>query len=370
MSDRWFGDPERTALLRAIALGDDVAGSTSPNPPVGAVVLDRSGRIVGSGATQPPGGPHAEVLALREAGGSAAGGTILSSLEPCAHQGRTPPCVDAILAAGIARLGFAAADITAEARGGAAALAAAGVAVAGPEVAGAAVTSAVRAGGLGRWLTAVALRRPHVTWKSAATLDGRVAAADGSSRWITGSEARADVHRIRARRDAVLVGSQTVLVDDPQLTVRDAAGQPLPRQPLRVVLDRRGRIPAGARVLDDAAPTLVLGEEIGPALAGLYARGIRTVLLEGGPTLAAAFLAGGYVDAIVAYLAPALLGAGPTLLGGAGEPGLGITSIDAALRLVLDDVRRIGTDVRILAHPGTAHSPGAAADTADTADEE
>jgi diaminohydroxyphosphoribosylaminopyrimidine deaminase/5-amino-6-(5-phosphoribosylamino)uracil reductase len=206
-------------------------------------------------------------------------------------------------------------------------------------------------GALAAWLTGVRERRPFVVWKTGATLDGRVAAADGTSRWITGDTARAAVHRLRATCDAVVVGSGTALADDPQLTVRDAGGRPAGRQPLRVVLDRRDRLPAGARVLDDAAPTLV-SRAPGPRelLAELFDRDVRRVLLEGGPTLAAAFLREGLVDEAVVHLAPKLLGAGPSLVG-----DLGIATIGAALELEIREVTRLGGDVALRLRP-TRHT--------------
>jgi diaminohydroxyphosphoribosylaminopyrimidine deaminase/5-amino-6-(5-phosphoribosylamino)uracil reductase len=213
--------------------------------------------------------------------------------------------------------------------------------------------AAAAAGALAGWLTGVREQRPFVVWKVAATLDGRVAAVDGTSRWITGEDARAAVHRFRATCDAVVVGSGTALTDDPQLTVRDADGRPAARQPLRVVVDRRGRLPATARVLDDAAPTHV-SRAAGPAelLAELFDRGVRRVLLEGGPTLAAAFLRDGLVDEAVVHLAPTLLGAGPSLVG-----DLGIPTIASALSLAVVDVTRLGGDVEIRLRP-TRHTGG------------
>lgn len=338
-------DAELAALRRCLLLGDAVSGSTSPNPPVGAVVLDPSGRTVGSGATQPPGSPHAEVVALTRAGAAAAGGTLICTLEPCAHDGRTGPCTGAIQAAGISRVVFGAADPNPVAGGGAEVLRARGI-----DVVGGQLLAEVRRSALGRWLTAIELGRPHVTWKYAATLDGRVAAADGSSRWITSPAARADVHRLRAALDTIIVGSGTVLADDPQLSVRDENGELATRQPIRIVFDRRGRVPPSARVFGEGAPTVVWIDAISEMLSGLYEGGIRAVLLEGGPTLAAAFLRAGYVDRVVGYLAPALLGAGPTVVGDLGIPG-----IAQALRLVVEDVTLVGSDVRVTAvFPGTA----------------
>ena len=329
---------ESSAMARARELASGVLGTTSPNPAVGAVVLAADGTPVGEGATAPPGGPHAEVTALAAAGDRARGGTVVVTLEPCAHTGRTGPCADALIAADVARVVVAVPEPTELAGGGAQQLRAAGIDVElGVEQAEA------ETGALAGWLAGVREHRPYVIWKVAATLDGRVAAADGSSRWITGEETRAAVHRLRAGCDAVVVGSGTALVDDPQLTVRDADGSPAPRQPLRVVVDRRDRLPATARVLDDAAPTHV-SHAATPAdlLAELFDRDVRRVLLEGGPTLAAAFLRDGLVDEAVVHLAPKLLGAGPSLVG-----NLGIPTIAGALSLQVVDVTRSGGDVAI-----------------------
>jgi diaminohydroxyphosphoribosylaminopyrimidine deaminase/5-amino-6-(5-phosphoribosylamino)uracil reductase len=329
-------------MARALALGESVLGATSPNPPVGAVVLAADGTPVGEGATAPPGGPHAEVAALAEAGERARGGTVVVTLEPCAHTGRTGPCTDALLAAGVTRVVVAVPEPTALAAGGVQRLRNAGVDVeVGVE------RAAAEAGALASWLTAVREQRPFVVWKVAATLDGRVAAADGTSRWITGPEAREAVHRLRATCDAIVVGSGTALADDPQLTVRRPDGTPAPRQPLRVVVDRRGRVPGAARVHDDAAPTLVTAAATaGDLLAELHDRDVRRLLLEGGPTLAAAFLREGLVDEAVLHLAPALLGAGAPLVG-----DLGISSIAGALSFAVTDVARRGRDVVIRLRP-------------------
>jgi diaminohydroxyphosphoribosylaminopyrimidine deaminase / 5-amino-6-(5-phosphoribosylamino)uracil reductase len=337
---------ELSAMARARELGLGVLGTTSPNPAVGAVVLAADGTPVGEGATTPPGGPHAEVRALAQAGERARGGTAVVTLEPCAHTGRTGPCADALIAAGVARVVIAVPEPTQLAGGGAAQLRAAGV-----EVELGVEQQAAEEGALGAWLTGVREHRPFVVWKAAGTLDGRVAAADGSSRWVTGPEARAAVHRLRATCDAVVVGSGTALTDDPQLTVRDAELPPThpaaARQPLRVVLDRRGRLPGTARVLDDAAPTLV-SAAAGPRelLDELFARDVRRVLLEGGPTLAASFLREQLVDEAVVHLAPKLLGAGAPLVG-----DLGITGIGDALTLSVTGLTRLGGDVEIRLRP-------------------
>jgi diaminohydroxyphosphoribosylaminopyrimidine deaminase/5-amino-6-(5-phosphoribosylamino)uracil reductase len=341
-------DHERAGMARARELGESVLGTTSPNPPVGAVVLAADGTLVGEGATAPPGGPHAEIAALAQAGDRARGGTVVVTLEPCAHTGRTGPCADALLAAGVARVVVAVPEPTDLAGGGAGRLRAAGVDVElGVEQAQA------EDGALAGWLTGVRAHRPYVIWKVAATLDGRVAAADGTSRWITGAAARAAVHRLRAGCDAVVVGSGTALTDDPQLTVRDADGRTAARQPLRVVVDRGGRLPATARVLDDAAPTLVSRAPTPAAvLAELFDRDVRRVLLEGGPTLAAAFLRDGLVDEVLVHLAPTLLGAGPSLVG-----DLGIRTIGDALTLSTAEVTPLGGDVQLRLRP-TRHTGG------------
>jgi diaminohydroxyphosphoribosylaminopyrimidine deaminase/5-amino-6-(5-phosphoribosylamino)uracil reductase len=197
----------------------------------------------------------------------------------------------------------------------------------------------------------VSLSRPFVTWKFACTLDGRSAAADGTSRWITNAVSRADVHSLRDTVDAIVVGSGTVLADDPQLTVRGIAGAPddeiAPHQPLRVVMDRRHRVRPDARVFDGAAETIVLDTAVPRfALKALYDRGVRHVLLEGGPTLAGAFLEAGLIDEVIAYLAPKLLGAGPAALRDAG-----IASIVDAVTLEVSEVTRLGDDVKIVGRP-------------------
>ncbi|MEV5380386.1 bifunctional diaminohydroxyphosphoribosylaminopyrimidine deaminase/5-amino-6-(5-phosphoribosylamino)uracil reductase RibD [Streptomyces nondiastaticus] len=354
---------EADAMRRAIALAARALGATSPNPVVGCVILSPEGTPLGEGRHRRAGGPHAEVEALAAAsaaGHDVRGGTAVVTLEPCNHTGRTGPCAQALIDAGIARVVYAVADPTDTATGGAATLAAAGVATEGGLLADEA------AAGNAAWLTSVRLGRPFVLWKYAATLDGRSAAADGTSRWITSAASRADVHRLRAEADAVVVGSGTLRADDPHLAVRGHDGAV---QPLRVVVDTHASVRPGARVLDDAAPTLIAtgkdadtghlpgvdvvrlprtrtGLDIDALLAELYGRGVRSVLLEGGPALAGSFLAAGAVDRVVGYLAPALLGAGPAALGDAG-----VGTIAAALRLEVTDVARLGPDLRITAVP-------------------
>ncbi|SHG68210.1 diaminohydroxyphosphoribosylaminopyrimidine deaminase / 5-amino-6-(5-phosphoribosylamino)uracil reductase [Jatrophihabitans endophyticus] len=335
-------EAEQAAMHRALALADTVRGHTSPNPAVGAVVLAPDGTLAGEGATAPAGGAHAEVAALAAAGDAARGGTAVVTLEPCAHTGRTGPCTEALVAAGITRVVYAVDDPNPEAAGGATVLRERGIdVVAGVE------EHAAASGALRPWLHATRTGRPFVTWKYAATLDGRVAAADWSARWISSAASREDAHALRAVVDAIVVGSGTVLTDDPQLTVRGGDQIPALRQPLRVVLDRRHRIPDDARVLDDAAETLVLDTAVPRfALKALHDRGVRQVLLEGGPTLAGAFVEARCVDEVIVYLAPTLLGAGPAALGDAG-----IGTLAEAAALDIESVSRIGDDIKVVARP-------------------
>jgi diaminohydroxyphosphoribosylaminopyrimidine deaminase/5-amino-6-(5-phosphoribosylamino)uracil reductase len=335
-----------TAMRRAIALAELGLGSTSPNPIVGCVIVGPDGSVVGEGYHARAGEPHAEVVALRDAGGRAFGATAFVTLEPCRHTGRTPPCTRALIDAGVSRVVFAVADPDSVAGHGADDLRAAGVLV----EEGLLGDEAARSNAA--WLHHARTGRPFVTWKYAATLDGRIAAADGTSRWITGEAARHDVHRLRAGSDAIVVGTGTVLADDPRLDVRlpDAAN---PHRPLRVVVGRR-EVPPASKVLDDAAPTVLLTERDPKlVLANLSDRGVVSVLLEGGPTLAGAFVAAGMVDRVVAYLAPALLGAGPAALGDAG-----IETLRSALRLHVDAVDLIGDDIRIIATPRPTSTQG------------
>ena len=353
-------DTETSALRRAVTLSVRALGRSSPNPPVGAVVFDRTDQIVGEGWTAPAGGPHAEVVALQQAGERARDGTLVVTLEPCRHTGRTGPCTSAILAAGVARVVVACADPTAEAGGGATDLRDAGV-----DVENGLLADEVALGPLEGWLTSRRTGHPFVTWKYAATLDGRSAAADGTSRWITSEGSRQDVHRLRGEVDAVVAGVGTVLTDDPLLDARPDPG----RQPLRVIVDTHARTPLTARALAGTTPALVatgplvedpgyprgrqlpLGEDGRVDLVALLRalqeeHGVVSVLLEGGPTLAGAFLAQGLVDRVIGYVAPALLGDGRHALSGAG-----VGTISAAHRLRLDDVTRTGEDVRLTLRP-------------------
>jgi diaminohydroxyphosphoribosylaminopyrimidine deaminase/5-amino-6-(5-phosphoribosylamino)uracil reductase len=333
------------AMQIAIGAAESARGFTSPNPAVGAVVLDAAGRIAGVGMTQPPGGPHAEVVALREAGDAARGGTAVVTLEPCNHHGRTGPCSQALLDAGVVAVHYAVGDPNPEAAGGAETLVSAGVEV----------TSGLRAqdverGPLRAWLHRQRTGRPHVTWKYAATLDGRSAAADGTSQWITGPEARERVHADRAKLDAIVVGTGTVLAVAPRLTARLPDGSLAAHQPVRVVVGL-GDIPADTRVLDDSAPTLLLRtHDVDEVLAALAE--YTDVLLEGGPRLAGAFLAAGRVDRIQAYLAPLILGAGTSAVAEAG-----VHTIDGALRFRHESVETIGSDLLLSLVPAVSENP-------------
>ncbi|ROT26547.1 bifunctional diaminohydroxyphosphoribosylaminopyrimidine deaminase/5-amino-6-(5-phosphoribosylamino)uracil reductase RibD [Micromonospora sp. HM5-17] len=340
------------AMRRAIALAARGLGTTSPNPLVGCVLLDARGEIVGEGFHAYAGGPHAEIVALAQAGERARGGTAVVTLEPCNHTGRTGPCTQALIRAGVRRVVVAVTDPNPVAAGGAETLRDAGVEV---EVG---VRAAEAEAGNLAWLTAVRRGRPYLIWKYAATLDGRIAAADGTSMWITSEASRIDVHALRGTVDAVIAGVGTVLADDPRLTVRNLRDGTLAiRQPLRVVVDSAGRTPSDARVRDAAAPTWVAtAAEVGAGpdgrvdlvalLAALYQRGVRAALLEGGPTLAGAFLAAGLIDKVVGYLAPKLLGAGPAALADAG-----IRTISEVVDLEFTDITPVGPDLRVTAFP-------------------
>jgi diaminohydroxyphosphoribosylaminopyrimidine deaminase/5-amino-6-(5-phosphoribosylamino)uracil reductase len=322
-------------MTRALSLAESVRGTTAPNPWVGCVVVAAEGEgptRTFEGSTQPPGGAHAEVVALARARaqGCSEGSTLYTTLEPCAHTGRTPPCVEAVVAAGVARVVVGVLDPDEHVAGaGVAALRASGVEV----------TVGVGADRVSEQLAAYLKHRrtgrPWVVLKLAATLDGRIAAPDGSSRWITGEAARRDVHRLRAMSDAVVVGAGTVRADDPELTVR--LDPPPSRQPLRVVL---GHAPSGARV----QPALELSGDLGAVLDDLGARGVLQVLVEGGAHVAGDFHRAGLVDRYVMYLAPALAG------GEDGRPmfaGPGVANVADFFRGTVVSVERIGNDLRV-----------------------
>ena len=334
---------ELDAMRRALVLAASAERRPHPNPRVGAVIVDRSGRVVGEGHHRGAGQPHAEIEALSAAGTAARGATAVVTLEPCDHTGRTPPCTRGLLAAGVARVVFALPDPNPAAAGGAHTLRDAGVDVEG----GVLETEARELNAA--WALAMERRRPYVTWKVASSIDGRVAAADGTSRWITGDAARHEVHQLRAHVDAVVVGTGTVSADDPQLTARDEAGMLQDVQPLRVVVGQRP-VAAGARVLDDAAPTLVLQTHSPRDVAqALFEHDVHHALLEGGPTLSAAFLRAGLVDRAVGYVAPTMLGEGRPM-----TDALGVTTLADAARFSFDDITRVGDDLRWTARLSSA----------------
>lgn len=322
--------PMRAALDLAVR-----GPSADPNPRVGCV-LERDGEMVGRGWHAGAGTPHAEAAALADAGDRACGATAYVTLEPCSHTGRTGPCVDALTAAGVRRVVYAQADPNPAARGGGEILRSRGIEVHGGFLADQA--AAINE----RWSFAVTHERPWVTWKFASSLDGRSAAADGTSQWISNASSRADVHALRRDVGAVVVGTGTALADDPQLTARDEHGTVSGRQPLRVVVGDRD-LPPTARLLDDAATTVrIHTHDPVVALKNLHERGIRTVLLEGGPTLGGAFAASGLVDELIAYVAPLLFGAGSAAVG-----PMGVGTLADATRWKLHHVARFEDDVRL-----------------------
>jgi len=368
---RWMG--------RALELAGRGAGLTSPNPIVGAVLV-AAGRAAGEGFHARAGGSHAEAGALAQAGAAARGATLYVTLEPCNHRGRTPPCVEAIRTAGVKRVVIGTRDPNPRVPGGgASALARTGVEVA----MGCREREAIALNQV--FITAARRGRPHVTLKWAATLDGATADSRRSSRWITGTQARLEAHRLRSRADAVVVGIGTALADDPALDVR--LGSPWPREPFRVVVDSFARLPVTARLIEAGRPerALVAVTDAADAerVGGLEARGVTVlrcksqeghvdvtdlvsrlggldvsgILVEGGGTLASAFLEAGLVDRLVAFTAPMLLGgaASPRALGGAG------LLLPEAIRLEGVAVRSVGADLMVEAevvHPGSGHAGG------------
>jgi diaminohydroxyphosphoribosylaminopyrimidine deaminase/5-amino-6-(5-phosphoribosylamino)uracil reductase len=362
---------ESDLMARAVALGEHGRRPAPPNPWVGCVVVDERGEVAGEGWHRGPGTPHAEAGALATAGERARGGTAFVTLEPCAHHGRTPPCVDALISAGVRRVVVALEDPDPRVAGrGLAELRAAGV----EAELGTGATAARRS--LAPYLHHRRSGRAWCLVKTAMSLDGRVAAADGSSRWITGAVARADVHRIRAESQAVVVGAGTALADSPSLTARDI-DVPVDRQPVRVLLDGRGRVPATGPLFDPAlAPTLVITTDAAPAGAvdAWRAAGakVETVpaapggvdleatfdllgrldvlqaFVEGGPTVHGALLAGGLADRVVAYVAPKVLG--PRAVPAFPQPHAASIADAADWRLLSATI--LGDDVRIEYEPG------------------
>lgn len=317
-----------------------------PNPRVGCVLLSAEGRVIGEGWHRGAGTPHAEVAALADAldrnRPSVRGATAVVTLEPCDHVGRTGPCAQALRDAGIARVVVSVPDPNPVAAGGAERLRAAGITV---EVG---LRAAEGRELLGRWLVSAGRGRPFVTLKTATTMDGRVAAADGTSRWITSAESRRHAHALRAEADAIVVGTGTALVDDPSLTARDEVGM-AEHQPLRVVVGER-QVPDDARLRGPGGELVQLHtHDPAEVLAALAAREVRHVLVEGGPTLTAAFLRAGLVDEVYAYQAPVLLGAGVNVVG-----DLGVRSLADAVRLKPVSTQVLGPDVLVVARPLSA----------------
>lgn len=321
---------------RALELAVAVDAPRSANPRVGCVIVDDAGSVVGEGHHRGAGTAHAEVDALRAAGERARGATAVVTLEPCRHTGRTGPCTSALIDAGVARVVYAASDLTADAAGGAEVLRAAGIDVVGG-------VRADEAAEVNRgWLMVREQHRPFVTLKTAMSLDGRVADATGGPTRISGEAARAWSHELRSRIDAIAVGTGTVLADDPQLTARHPDGSLRTYQPVRVVIGRSA-IPRDARVLDDAAVTRVFTDhDLQTVMRELAADGIQELLIEGGPRLAAAALGAGLVDAVAWVIAPVLLGAGPVALGANGPAALPVGQ-----QVVFTTTARLGDDVLI-----------------------
>lgn len=317
------------------------------NPQVGCVILSETGEVLAEGWHRGAGTPHAEADALSKLTPEQSRGAIaVVTLEPCNHTGTTPPCAQTLIDAGIAQVYFAAHDPNPVAAGGRDRLTAAGVTVTGG------VLDDEANEFLFRWLTAVREQRPFVTVKWAASLDGRAAANDGSSQWITGTASRQHVHEQRAAHDAIMVGTGTVLADDPSLTARGDGGELLPEQPVPVVVGERP-IPVDARL--HAHPHELIqytSGDLDTVLADLWGRGIRSVFLEGGPRLASAFLAAGLVDELLVYVAPLLLGGDRLAV-----TDLGVTNIAAAHRLTFTSVESLGGDIVITARPLRAEPP-------------
>ncbi len=320
----------REAMAAAIDVAEAVRGATGTNPWVGCVILDETGLVIAQGATQAPGLAHAEVTALAQAGERARGATAVVTLEPCAHTGKTPPCTRALIDAGIAKVVFSLQDPDERVKGrGAAALIDAGIEV----------EQGLLADRVSEQLASYLHHRrtglPLVVVKLASTLDGRTAAPDGSSKWITSEAARADVAILRAHSDVIIVGAGTVRSDDPELTARTTP--PTLHQPERIVL---GAIPDGARVL----PARAFHGDLGDLIAELGQSGALQVLIEGGASVAHEAVMANLVDRVVLYLAPAIMG------GDDGAPllrGEGAASIDGIMRGQLISVTRVGDDLRV-----------------------
>ena len=364
-------------MKRALELARRAVGASSPNPPVGAVVV-MGGEVVGEGWTQAAGLDHAEIEALKGAGGRARGAILYTTLEPCSHHGRTPPCTEAIIAAGIAEVHASVTDPSPRVAGrGLARLRAAGIAV---HVGDGQDEATELAGPHAKY---VSTGLPFVTAKFAASLDGKIAPRSGDSRWVTGKPARDYAHQLRAAADAIMVGIGTVLADDPRLTARDAAGGTLPRQPLRVIADSQGRLPPAARLLAEPGKALVAvarqeGEttqslpgfpshqgghaeifrcpgpdgrvDLDALLRELGRREITSVLVEGGGTLLGSLFDLGLVDKVVAFVAPVIIGgeAAPSAVGGRGAERM-----SDAMRLSRVTIQQLGDDVAVIGYAAT-----------------
>lgn len=320
-------------MQRAIALSENALGRTAPNPIVGAVIIGADGSVIAEGfhdrSTSPD---HAEVVALKVAGDRARGATMYVTLEPCNHTGTTPPCTEAIISAGIATLVYAVADPNLVASGGATALKSAGIEV----IAGIGEVEAAFSNRA--WLTKIIKGRPFITWKVAATLDGKVAALDGTSKWITNQASRDDVQKVRRRVDAIMVGTQTVIADNPHLVPRDGLTQ---ANPLRIVCGTQ-ELPQSANIFDSAAPTKVIAsKDVEVIAAELLATGVNHILLESGPTLASAMLHACMLDELMIYQAPSLLGTGKNFVA-----DLGALTLDHAMRMPRVSTETFGDDVK------------------------
>ena len=369
-------------MAQAMQLARSAMGSTSPNPAVGAVLV-RDGQVVGEGATQPPGQAHAEVVALRQAGDNARNGTLYVSLEPCCHYGRTPPCTRAIIEAGVAEVVVAVSDPNPRVAGnGIAELRDAGIRV---SLLNSHLDSSQDVRELYEGFAKhIATGLPYVLAKFAMSLDGKIATHTGDSKWVTGPEARELVQLMRRRTDAIMVGANTVLADDPQLTARDDDNQPLERQPVRVTLDSQCRMPVCSQLLRQPGQTLVYTTGAAPAgnvsgllragadvvtvgttseglvspreiLADLGKRGIVNLLVEGGGKTLGSLFDGGLIDKVNAFIAPVIIGGM-----GAASPveGVGAEVMSRTYRLHGTSIRQIGVDWLITGYPAIPTSEG------------
>ena len=320
-------------MQRAIALSENGCGRTAPNPIVGAVIVTADGSVIAEGFHDRNKSPdHAEIVALKIAGEKARGATMYVTLEPCNHTGTTAPCSQAIISSGIKSVVYAVTDPNPVAAGGAATLKAAGVEV----IAGVGEDEASYSNRA--WLTKILQGRPFITWKVAATLDGKVAAADGTSKWITNDASRADVQKVRRSVDAIMVGTQTVIADNPYLVPRDES---VASNPLRIVCGTQ-ELPKSANVFNDASPTKVIAsKDLKVIAAELLATGVNHILLESGPTLATAMLQAGMLDELMFYQGASVLGAGKNFVA-----DLGISTIENAISLQRISTETFGDDVK------------------------